>query len=109
MGREVYKYVFESSIDITDVEASLLLALLAAGSLHGESQVRLDAAHYLDPTKRACVIDAGTPVGRDINRLFVGFVSREFRGTRGRVPLEIRSLHGRGAAGGLPPRCVSLP
>jgi len=89
MGREVYKYVFESSIDITDVEASLLLALLAAGSLHGESQVRLDAAHYLDPTKRACVIDAGTPVGRDINRLFVGFVSREF----GEDGFRVERLH----------------
>ena len=26
----------------------------------------------------ACAIEAGTPVGRDINRLFLGFVSREF-------------------------------
>lgn len=78
MGRDVYKYVFESSIDVTDVEASLLLALLAAESLHGEAQVRLDAAHFLDPAKRACIIDAGTPVGRDVNRLFVGFVTREF-------------------------------
>jgi hypothetical protein len=78
MSREVYKYVFDPSIDIADVEASLLLALLAAESLHGEAQVRLDAAHFLDPAKRACVIDAGTPVGRDINRLFVGFASREF-------------------------------
>ena len=25
-----------------------------------------------------CVIDAGTPVGRDINRLIVGFVRQEF-------------------------------
>ena len=24
------------------------------------------------------MIDAGTPVGRDLNRLFVGFVGREF-------------------------------
>ena len=78
MSREVYKYVFDLSIDITDVEASLLLALLAAESLHGEAQVRLDAAHFLDPAKRACVIDAGTPVGRDVNRLFIGFVRREF-------------------------------
>lgn len=78
MARDVYKYVFDPSIDIADVEASLLPALLAAESLHGETQVRLDAAHILDPAKRACVIDAGTSVGRDINRLFVGFISREF-------------------------------
>jgi hypothetical protein len=26
----------------------------------------------------ACVFDAGTPVGRDFNRLFIGFIRREF-------------------------------
>jgi hypothetical protein len=78
MSNEVYKYVFDPSVDIADVEASLLLALLAAEALHGEAQVRLDAAHFLEPAKRACVIDAGTPVGRDFNRLFIGFVRREF-------------------------------
>ncbi|MFV1966496.1 MAG: hypothetical protein ACC628_13815 [Pirellulaceae bacterium] len=78
MSREIYKYVFDSSIDITDVEASLLLALLAAESLHGESQVRLEAAHALDTESRACVIDATGDVGRDLNRLFVGFIRREF-------------------------------
>ena len=57
---------------------ALLLAVLATESLHGEAQTRLDAAHYLDLTKRACVIDAGTPVGRDLNRLFTGFLNREF-------------------------------
>jgi hypothetical protein len=31
----------------------------------------------LDPDRRGCVIDAGTPVGRGFNRLFVGFVRRK--------------------------------
>jgi len=78
MSREIYKYVFDSSVDIADVETSLLLALLATESLHGESQVRLEAAHAMDTEGRACVIDAGGDVGRDLNRLFVGFVRREF-------------------------------
>jgi len=78
MSREIYKYVFDSSVDIADVETSLLLALLATESLHGESQVRLEAAHALDAESRACVIDAGGDVGRDLNRLFIGFVRREF-------------------------------
>jgi len=78
MSREIYKYVFDSSVDIADVETSMLLALLATESLHGESQVRLEAAHALDAEGRACVIDAGGDVGRDLNRLFVGFVRREF-------------------------------
>ncbi len=78
MTTEVYRYVFKPNVPLEDVEASLLLAVMSAESLHGEAQVRLDAAHYLDPAKRACVIDAGTPVGRDINRLFIGFIRREF-------------------------------
>ena len=78
MSREIYKYVFGSSVDIADVETSLLLALLATESLHGESQVRLEAAHALDAEGRACVIDASGDIGRDLNRLFVGFVRREF-------------------------------
>ena len=78
MPREIYRYSFDSSVDITEVEASLLLALLATESLHGESQVRLEASHAMDVEGRTCVIDAGTNVGRDLNRLFVGFVRREF-------------------------------
>jgi hypothetical protein len=78
MTKELYRYAFTPGVPIEEVEASLLLAVLATESLHGEAQTRLDAAHYLDPTKRACVIDAVTPVGRDLNRLFTGFLNREF-------------------------------
>jgi hypothetical protein len=78
MTPDIYRYVFNAAVAMDEVEASLLLAVVAAESLHGESQVRLDASHYLDPIKRACVIDAATAVGRDVNRLFVGFLRREF-------------------------------
>jgi len=78
MARELYRYKFPPEVSLDDVEASLLLAVWGAESLHGESQVRLDASHFFDAQKRACVIDAGTPVGRDLNRLFVGYVRREF-------------------------------
>ena len=76
--KELYRYVFLEDVPIEDIEASLLLAILATESLHGEAQVRLDVAHFLNPAKRACVIDAGTPVGRDLNRLFTGLMGREF-------------------------------
>lgn len=78
MTKELYRYAFTADVPIEDVEASLLLAVLATESLHGEAQTRLDAAHYFDLPKRACVIDAGTLVGRDLNRLFTGFLNREF-------------------------------
>ncbi len=57
---------------------SLLLARFAVESLHGEARVLLDASHAFDPDLRACVIDAATQVGRDVNRLFAGFLRREF-------------------------------
>ena len=78
MTRDLYRYTFVGVVPREDIQASLLLAIWATESLHGEAQVRLDAAHYFDPDRRACVIDAATPVGRDINRLFVGFLRREF-------------------------------
>lgn len=78
MNSEVYRYNFVSALPLEDIEASLVLAIMSAESLHGEAQVRLDAAHFFDRDQRACVIDASTPVGRDVNRLFIGFVRREF-------------------------------
>ena len=78
MSNAVYRYRFLGTVPIEEVEVSLLLAVLAAESLHGEAQVRLDAAHTFDAEQRRCVIDATTPVGRDLNRLFVGFLRREF-------------------------------
>lgn len=74
----IYRYKFHRYVPLEDVEATLLLALMSAESLHGEAQVRLDAAHFLDSDRSTCVIDAGTPVGCDLNRLFVGFIRREF-------------------------------
>ncbi|MEX0678367.1 MAG: hypothetical protein WD063_14900 [Pirellulales bacterium] len=78
MSAEIYRYKFARSVPFEEVEASLVLALLATESLHGQAQVRLDAGHAAEAAKRTCVIDASTPVGRDLNRLFVGFIGREF-------------------------------
>lgn len=78
MSAETYRYSFAPTVPFEDVEASLVLALMATESLHGQAHVRLDAGHALDAEKRALVIDASTPVGGDLNRLFIGFISREF-------------------------------
>jgi hypothetical protein len=78
MQTAVYRYVFSEAIPTDEAENSLLLAILAAESLHGESQVRLDAAHCMSSDGRGCVIDAATVVGQTINRLFIGFLKREF-------------------------------
>jgi DNA-directed RNA polymerase specialized sigma24 family protein len=75
---ELYHYIFRPNVPMADVEGSLLLAVVATESLHGEAQTRLDSSHHIDWARATCVVDAGTPVGRDLNRLFVGFLRHEF-------------------------------
>ena len=78
MNREVYRYQFAQEVPAREIEETLQLAVLAAECLHGQSRVRLDASYCMDADKRACVIDAGTDVGRDIVRIFTGFTIHEF-------------------------------
>jgi hypothetical protein len=73
-----YCYEFRRDVPMQDVEASLQLAFLATESLHGETQVRLDAAHSLNHRKRCCMINVQSRVGRDISRIFTGFLRHEF-------------------------------
>ena len=78
MNKDLYRYRFSADVPIESVEASFLLAIVATESLHGEVQTRLDVAHQFDLRTHVCVIDSGTQVGRDLNRLFTGFIAREF-------------------------------
>jgi len=78
MSSEVYRFMFGQEVAVEEVEETLLLAVLATEALHGESQARLDIAHAFDADRRCCAIDATTAVGRDLNRLFAGFLVREF-------------------------------
>lgn len=77
MNAEFYRYEFDETVPTEDVEAALLLAVWGCEALHGESQTRLDVSHFFDPAERACVIDAGSLVGKHFNQLFVGFIRRE--------------------------------
>lgn len=89
MTKDIYRYSFEPSVPLEEIEMTLLLALWCVESLHGESQVRLDASHLLDRARRVCVIDADSTVGLDVNRLFVGLLRREF----GEDSFSVERLH----------------
>lgn len=78
MDPTLYRYTFAPGVPVPELRDTLALAVIATESLHGESQARLDLSHAYDAEKRAVVIDASTAVGRDLSRLFVGFVGREF-------------------------------
>lgn len=78
MTQIMYRYIFDPKSSIETIEAALLLGIVGVESLYGESQARLDVQHILDRQKRACTLDASTRIGRDLNRLFIGYLRREF-------------------------------
>lgn len=78
MTPNLYRYTFRPETPLEEIEAALVLAVLAAESLHGDAHVRLDAGHSFDPEQRTLVIDATTAVGHDLNKLFCGFAAGEF-------------------------------
>ncbi len=100
MSRDVHRYSFEPSVPAEEIENTLALAVFAAEGLHGQSRVRLDASYRFDPEKHACVIDAGSDVGRDICRMFTGFAIREFGETAFSVQRAAKSADA--VAEGLP-------
>lgn len=78
MPRQVFKYTFDPAVPMDEVEQAVVLSLLVVEILHGGAQARLGAGHYFDRRKRACVVDASTPEGRDLSKLLVGLLIREY-------------------------------
>ena len=74
----IFRYTFRPEVPKAEVEALLLLALIAVEGLHGEAQTRLDAGHAIGGLFGACVIDGSTAVGRDLAKVFTAFLRREF-------------------------------
>ena len=73
-----YYYAFPPNTPIAEVGETLTLAVMAAESLHGRARVQLDAFFCLDEASRTCAIDAGTDVGRDIARIFAGYLAKTY-------------------------------
>ena len=80
MSKRIYRYQFSALVALADVESSILLAEMAIESIHGESDSELDLGYFLHREKRQLIVDATTEVGRDFNRILVGFFRREFTG-----------------------------
>ena len=75
---DLFRYEFDETTDMAEVEATFVLAITAVEGLHGEATTRLMVGHALDAAKRACVIDCGTRVGWDLSKLFTQFLTRQF-------------------------------
>ena len=78
MSEQVYHFEFKPSFDMREFRRTLELAVLAAEILHGADAVRLDGKHCFDGRTYRCLIDGRGAPGRDIARLFSGFVARKF-------------------------------
>jgi hypothetical protein len=80
MQPAIYRFEFDESVVMADVETTLHLAILGAEGLFGESSVRMDGAYSIDEQRRACVVDARNEVGRCICQIFTGYLGREIGG-----------------------------
>ena len=92
MAPAVYRYRIDPVVSLDEIEHTLLICLLAVQALHGEADARLSVGHHLDRRRRVCVVDGRTPEGRDLAKLFTGFLAREFGPTAFAVePAEPRA------------------
>ena len=78
MSAETYRHEIEEGVPFEEVAQSLALAVLGAECLLGESRVRLEAEFSIDEQERCCTVNAGTESGRQIARLFTGFLVKQF-------------------------------
>lgn len=73
-----FQYRFQKAVNVTETEATLLVAMIAIEALHGNSAVRMYGRYRFDPKQRVCEIDASPPLGQDLNKVYVGMLQREF-------------------------------
>jgi len=78
MTRHAFRYQFTAGLSMGDLQDSLMLARLACEALHGDAPVRLEASYTFDLRQRSCELAADSEVGRDLNRVFTGFITKEF-------------------------------
>lgn len=74
----VYRFTFDPQVPLTEAEMSLHLAIIAVEGIYGQAQVRLDARYRLDAPNAAIVVDATTPVGEALVRVFTTLITKEF-------------------------------
>ena len=88
MNCRLYRYRFAENVDVEDAEGTLQLAILAAQGILGEARVRMDCTYSIDPSIRAIIVDASTPVGQVISSIFTSFAMLEF----GRDAVNVRPV-----------------
>ena len=75
MIRTVYKFTFDDSVAMDDVERILALSAIPVESIHGESAMLVDGRFAVNKRRRTCLIDAESQLGNDLARVFTGFLN----------------------------------
>lgn len=80
MVRTVYKFTFDDSVAMDDVEQILALSIIPMESIHGESAMMVDGRFAVNKRRRTCLIDAESQLGKDLARVFAGFLNAKAGG-----------------------------
>lgn len=78
MNTRVYQFEFTPLVDITEAEATLQLAIIAAEGLFGEAQVRMTVSYHAVPAHRVIHVDGGSESGDAVVRIFTSLLTCEF-------------------------------
>lgn len=81
MVRTVYKFTFDDSIAMDDVERILALSTIPVESIHGESAMLVDGRFAVNKRRRTCLMDAESQLGNDLARVFTGFLNVKAAGS----------------------------
>lgn len=87
MIRTVYKFTFDANVPMDGITKLLALSTISVESIHGESAMMLDGGFLMNIRRRTCLIDAESPTGNDLARVFTGFLNLQAEG-RFRVETE---------------------
>ena len=81
MIRTVYKFTFDDSVAMDDIERVLVLSAIPVESIHGESAMLVDGRFAVNKRRRTCLIDAESQLGNDLARVFTGFLNMSAGGS----------------------------
>lgn len=72
------RYRFNERVPPEDVEASLVLAILTAETIHTPDELRESGGHAFDASTRTLVMAAEEPAALALNQIFQRLLEREF-------------------------------
>ena len=78
----VYRFIFDPSVEMRDIEHLLDLSIAAMTALSGEAAVRLGFAYSVAPQHRSVAMEVRSESGMNVAMVFVGLSILAFGGDR---------------------------